>query len=104
MAMTRCRLENPVRADQPMILISQIQRSGGKLRSRRFDAHPACFAHPYELSGAAPKNGTANDWPQEGSAGTTFNQLDQEWARRLAKKGCYKKGPIQKNRKVPVRF
>ena len=38
---------------------------------------------------------------RNGSAGTTFNQLDQEWARRLAKKGCYKKGPIQKTGKYP---
>jgi hypothetical protein len=46
----RFRLNNPVRVDQPMILISQIQRSGGTLLSRLFDSHPAIHAHPYELS------------------------------------------------------
>jgi hypothetical protein len=105
MGMTRCRLENPVRVDQPMILISQIQRSGGTLLSRLFDAHPACFAHPYELSWGRPEKW---HWPmidhRNGSAGTNFNQLDQEWVRRLAKKGYYKKGPIKKTGKYPFVF
>ena len=105
MGMTRCRLESPVRVNQPMILISQIQRSGGTLLSRLLDAHPACFAHPYELSWGRPEKW---HWPSiacsNGSAGTTFGQLDQEWVRRLAKKGYYKKGPIKKTGKYPFIF
>lgn len=105
MGMTRCRLENPVRVDQPMILISQIQRSGGTLLSRLFDAHPACFAHPYELSWGRPEKW---HWPAIGSgndrAGTTFTRLDQDWVRRLAKKGYYKKGPIKQTGKYPFVF
>ena len=54
--MTRCRLESPGRVNQPMILISQIEPSGGTLLSRLFDAHPACFAHPYELSWGRSEN------------------------------------------------
>ena len=42
------------RVTQPMILISQIQRSGGTLLSRLFDGHPRCFAHPMELSWGRP--------------------------------------------------
>ena len=37
----------PVR--EPLVLISQIQRSGGTLLSQLFDGHPECHAHPGEL-------------------------------------------------------
>jgi hypothetical protein len=33
----------------PLVLISQIQRSGGTLLSQLFDGHSQCHAHPYEL-------------------------------------------------------
>jgi hypothetical protein len=42
-----------------MVLVSQIQRSGGTLLSRLFDGHPACHAHPYEL-----KIGHKARWPK----------------------------------------
>lgn len=90
------RLDDPVRVDQPMILISQIQRSGGTLLSRLFDDHPAIFAHPYELSWGRPEKW---HWPATtGSlvSNLTFAQLDQEWVHRLAKKSYYKKGPKKK--------
>jgi sulfotransferase family protein len=47
----RVRLEHVVEVREPMVLISQIQRSGGTLLSRLFDGHPECHAHPYELQG-----------------------------------------------------
>src|SRR5262245_51494389 len=34
---------------QPLVLISQIKRSGGTLLSQLFDGHPSCYAHPHEL-------------------------------------------------------
>jgi hypothetical protein len=37
----------PVR--EPLVLISQVQRSGGTLLSQLFDGHPGCHAHPAEL-------------------------------------------------------
>jgi hypothetical protein len=47
--------------DQPLVLISQIQRSGGTLLSQLFDAHPECHTHPYELLiGDGPKD----EWPE----------------------------------------
>jgi hypothetical protein len=47
--------------DQPLVLISQIQRSGGTLLSQLFDGHPECHAHPYELLvGDGPKD----EWPE----------------------------------------
>jgi hypothetical protein len=43
------RLEHRVPVREPLVLISQVQRSGGTLLSQLFDAHPECHAHPYEL-------------------------------------------------------
>jgi sulfotransferase family protein len=56
----RTRLEHLVPVREPLLLCSQIQRSGGTLLSRLFDGHPECHAHPYEL-----KLGRAQpQWPQ----------------------------------------
>jgi Sulfotransferase family len=43
------RTSEPVRVDQPLVLISQVQRSGGTLLSQLFDGHPQVHAHPQEL-------------------------------------------------------
>jgi hypothetical protein len=40
--------------DQPLILISQIQRSGGTLMSQLFDDHPGCYAYPSEIEWGNP--------------------------------------------------
>jgi hypothetical protein len=45
----RARLDHVVRVQEPLVLVSQVQRSGGTLLSRLFDGHPECHAHPYEL-------------------------------------------------------
>lgn len=54
------RLENPVRVSEPLILISQIQRSGGTLLSQLLDGHFQCHAHPPELHLGYPDKTT---WP-----------------------------------------
>ena len=41
--------------DQPLILITQIQRSGGTLVVQLFDSHKEIFAHPGELVLTNPK-------------------------------------------------
>lgn len=46
---------------QPLLLIAQIQRSGGTLLSQLLDNHPACHAHPYELAIGYPTKG---HWPR----------------------------------------
>lgn len=53
-------LAHPVRLRAPLVLISQVQRSGGTLLSQLFDGHPAIAAHPQELKIGFP---TAQDWP-----------------------------------------
>ncbi len=55
------RIEHCVKIDEPLLLISQIQRSGGTLLSQLFDGHPQCFAHPFELHWGRPEKWY---WPQ----------------------------------------
>ena len=55
----RVRVDHVVPVREPMVLVSQIQRSGGTLLSRLFDGHPECHAHPYEL-----KIGRKARWPK----------------------------------------
>jgi hypothetical protein len=55
----RCEFCVPIR--EPLVLISQIQRSGGTLLSQLFDGHPQCHAHPSELHTGYPRK---NTWPQ----------------------------------------
>ena len=54
------RVENSVYVRQPLVLISQVQRSGGTLLSQSLDDHPECFAHPNELTWGRP---TKYRWP-----------------------------------------
>jgi len=58
--LSRVRLEHVVDVREPLVLISQVQRSGGTLLSRLFDAHPECHAHPYELHLGRRKR---SQWP-----------------------------------------
>jgi hypothetical protein len=48
----------PVR--EPLVLVSQVQRSGGTLLSQLFDGHPECHAHPHELKFGYPRK---RNWP-----------------------------------------
>jgi hypothetical protein len=56
----RVRIEHRVEVDEPLVLISQIQRSGGTLLSQLFDGHPECHAHPGELHIGKPRKW---NWP-----------------------------------------
>jgi len=49
-----------VEVREPLVMISQIQRSGGTLLSQLFDAHPECHAHPWELEIGYPNS---RRWP-----------------------------------------
>jgi len=85
-----------VPVNQPLILISQVQRSGGTLLGRLFDGHPECFAHPYELRWRRPAAGwpaiDLNDSPED-----IFTQLDERWVAKFAGRGFYKKDPAHKH-------
>jgi hypothetical protein len=46
--------------NQPLFLVSQVQRSGGSLMAQLFDGHPECHTHPGELHIGYPKK---YNWP-----------------------------------------
>jgi NAD(P)-dependent dehydrogenase (short-subunit alcohol dehydrogenase family) len=56
----RMRLKHAVPVRESLVLVSQIQRSGGTLLSQLFDGHPECHAHPYELKIGYPRK---FNWP-----------------------------------------
>jgi hypothetical protein len=59
-ALCRVRLEHLVPVGEPLVLVSQVQRSGGTLLSQLFDGHPECHAHPHELKIGYPRK---RNWP-----------------------------------------
>jgi hypothetical protein len=59
-ALVRARLVNVVPVAEPLVLISQIQRSGGTLLLQLLDGHPECHVDPYELKIGSPKK---HNWP-----------------------------------------
>jgi hypothetical protein len=59
-SLTSARLEHVVPVGEPLVLISQIQRSGGTLLLRLLDGHPECHVDPYELKIGHPKK---HNWP-----------------------------------------
>jgi hypothetical protein len=48
-------LEHMQPVTAPLVLISEIQRSGGSMLSQLFDGHPQVYAHPHELKIGYPK-------------------------------------------------
>jgi Sulfotransferase family len=58
--LSKMRLAHLVEVSQPLVLISQIQRSGGTLLSQLFDGHPECHAHPGEIHIGWPRK---HYWP-----------------------------------------
>jgi Sulfotransferase family len=75
-ALLEQRLERPVAVREPLVLISQIQRSGGTLLSQLLDAHPQLHAHPHELHIGYPRD--KRDWPQ-----LDMSRGPEEWFRAL---------------------
>ena len=59
-ALCRARIQHLVRVREPLVLVSQVQRSGGTLLSQLFDGHPECHAHPHELKVGYPRK---RHWP-----------------------------------------
>ncbi len=86
----RARLQYVVPVREPLVLISQIQRSGGTLLSQLFDGHRQVHAHPQELKIGYPKKQT---WPAldlEAEADTWFEILREPTAERAFRRGYQK--------------
>jgi len=82
----------PIRS--PLVLISQISRSGGTWLSQLFDHHPQVWAHPLELRFGQSRK---SDWPELASG----NDAQDAWVTlRYAKaeeafgSGTYSKGNV----------
>jgi hypothetical protein len=85
----RIRLEHAVQVREPLVLISQIQRSGGTLLSQLFDSHPECHAHPHELQIGYPKK---TRWPPLNldAPETWFPMLFERTAGKQLERGYHK--------------
>jgi len=85
----------PVRL--PLVLISQIQRSGGSLLSQLLDGHPEIYAHPHEIKIGFPRKW---HWPKldlTESSEHWFEILFEKQVINHFKKG-YSKGHKSENR------
>jgi hypothetical protein len=60
-SLAQIRIEHAVPVREPLVLVSQIERSGGTLLSRLFDAHPECHAHPRDIEIGYPND--KRHWP-----------------------------------------
>jgi hypothetical protein len=84
------RTGHRVEVREPLVLVSQIQRSGGTLLSQLFDGHPECHAHPGELHLGHPHK---LRWPSLDLADTPerwFESLYERKVERYVRKGYSK--------------
>jgi hypothetical protein len=82
----------------PLVLISQVQRSGGTLLSQLFDAHPALAAYPHELKLGFPNS---EFWPKldpARGADENFRMMYDANLARLVRRG-FMKGEANAERK-----
>jgi hypothetical protein len=98
------RREAVVPVREPLVLVSQIQRSGGTLLNSLLDGHPQLHVHPWEVQIGHPGK---TDWPQlDPGAGvdTWCETLRQPWLPRAFETGYRKDrhgGPLAAE-SVPV--
>jgi Sulfotransferase family len=88
--LVRVRLRYLVPVREPLVLISQIQRSGGTLLSQLFDDHAQVHAHPHELKIGHP---TELTWPRldlSASPVDWFEMLSEPHTRKALKRGYEK--------------
>jgi hypothetical protein len=88
----RARLRRGVDIREPLVLVSQIKRSGGNMFNQLFDGHPECHAHPSELEIGYPSRA---DWPLielEAGAERWFELLYEKNAGEHLRRGYTKGG------------
>lgn len=80
-----------VEVSQPLMLVSQVARSGGTLISQLFDGHPQVHAHPYELHVGHPR--PKDSFPEldlSDDPETWYEQLRERRAERMLAEGYTK--------------
>jgi Sulfotransferase family len=84
------RLQNPVRVDQPVVLIApRLARSGGSLLLQLLDSHPQLHVRPHEL-----RVGRGRSWPEldpRASAEELFERVRDHQVDRSFRDGYYHK-------------
>ena len=101
----RQRIHNPSK-NLPMILIGQIQRSGGTLMAQLFDGHSQIYCHPPELYWGKPHKW---DWPSFNVEDITcdrlyYRLLYETWIVQGAAKGALNFGKESKPNIFPFKF
>ena len=88
-ALCRARLDHLVPVTQPLVLVSQVPRSGGTLLSQLFDGHPEVHAHPHELRIGKP---TSRHWTTVDLAAPDewFDLLYEPYAAKHMRRGYRK--------------
>ena len=81
--------------DQPLILISQIQRSGGSMLAQLFDGHPEVFAHPFEMHIGHPNKWDWQDFDTSADPESWFSSLFEEKVMKFISEGYCKPGANQ---------
>jgi Sulfotransferase family len=88
-ALCRARLDHLVPVTQPLVLVSQVPRSGGTLLSQLFDGHPEVHGHPHELRIGKP---TSRHWTtiELGAPDEWFDLLYEPYAAKHMRRGYRK--------------
>jgi hypothetical protein len=96
-ALVKQRLEHVVPVREPLVLVSQVQRSGGTLLSQLFDGHPECHAHPHEIKIGYPRE---SNWPpiDLSKPGEWFELLFEKKALTHLQEGYQKRGAKQEDK------
>jgi hypothetical protein len=99
-ALVRQRLEHVVPVREPLVLCSQIQRSGGTLLSQLFDGHPEVHAHPHEIKIGWPREA---NWPplDLDRPGEWFERLFEKKALTHFVEGYQKRGAKREGKTYP---
>lgn len=84
---------------QPLVLVSEVQRSGGTLLSQLFDGHPEIHAHPHELKIGFPHKSVWPEFCADSDLKKTFLRLFEPKMVKLSQEG-YTKGRGHRNAKV----
>jgi hypothetical protein len=97
----RVRLRHLVEVREPLVLVSQIQRSGGTLLSQLFDGHPECHAHPHELKIGYPRE---HNWPplDLGRPESWFEILFEKRSIRHFRRGYHKRANPKRHQDYDV--
>ena len=100
----RLRADRIVPIEQPLILISQIQRSGGTLLTRLLDHHDECFVHPYDFQWGPGPKGHWPALPADTPADAWLAEFRERWLISAVDRAAYWKGQNSAQDRHPFVF